>query len=111
MIYFIRTLILSLAVTLAAELLAAKLIFRIPGKELPVVALVNIMTNPPFVLLLLTLRIFLSIGILHTIHVVCEILIITAEGFLYKRHLKSCPHPFILSLTANLLSIAAGLLF
>ena len=111
MIYFVRTLLLSLAVTLAVELVTAKLLFRLRNQELSVVALVNIMTNPPFVLLLLILRVFCGKALLDIIHILCEILIILAEGFLYKRHLNRCRHPFILSLTANLLSIAAGLLF
>jgi len=103
----IKILLLSLAATLIIELAAAYLM-KVPAGDLRVVALVNLMTNPPYVLLVLICRYFFPPQAILMLQIVCEIIIIVIEAKLYRAHLKSYSRPYMLSIVANLLSIAAG---
>ena len=100
---------LSLAVTEAAEF-AAALILGVRKEGWPVVFLVNLITNPPYVLLILILRYLLPRSMIILIMAVCEFGIFVAEALLYRKYLKDYPHPYLLSGAANLASIAAGIL-
>ena len=103
----IKILLLSLAATLIAEL-AAAYIMKVPAGDLRVVALVNLMTNPPYVLLVMICRYFFSPQAILLLQIVCEIIIIIIEAKLYRAYLKNYSRPYTLSIVANLLSIAAG---
>ena len=85
------------------------LLFRGGKKELPAVFLVNIMTNPPYVLTVLFCRIYTGLDRLLYVQIILEALIILIEYLIYRKSLKTTTHPFLLSLTANLFSILCGL--
>ena len=103
----IKILLLSLATTLIVEL-ATAYFMKVPARDLGVVALVNLMTNPPYVLLVLICRYFFPRQAILLLQIVCEFIIIVIEAKLYRVHLKMCSRPYTLSIVANLLSIAAG---
>ncbi|MBP3900121.1 MAG: hypothetical protein J6D53_01495 [Blautia sp.] len=103
----IKILLLSLAATLLVEL-AAAYFMKVSVRDLSVVALVNLMTNPPYVLFILVCRYFFSPQAILILQIVCEIIIIVIEAKLYRAHLKSYSRPYTLSIIANLLSITAG---
>ena len=110
--YLLRTLFLSLLITLVTEGALAMLVpYMRP--HLREVLLVNLMTNPPYVLAVLFLRILVSRTMLYLLQVPLEILIFFAEGSVYRRVLREQTgppgHPFVFSFLANLLSVAAGL--
>jgi len=100
---------LSLAVTEAAEFIAA-FVLGVRREGWPVVLLVNLMTNPPYVLLILILGYLLPKPAIMLIMVLCEFAIFIVEAFLYRKYLKAFSHPYLLSAAANLASIAAGIL-
>ena len=107
--YYLRIFLSSLILTLVVEL-AAGLVFRYSGKDCGTIALVNMITNPLYVLAVLILRVFLAPFLLRAVQAVMECGIILLEGFLYHRNLEKQTHPYLFSLTANLLSILAGIL-
>ena len=102
----IRALFISLITTIVLE----ALIFFVSGKrdrkDLLLLVLVNIMTNPAVVLLYwLASDVGLNL-ILMTL--ILEAGAILAEGFYYKRYGRYFPHPFRFSVAANVFSYSAG---
>ncbi len=137
--HMILTLVLSLAITAAAELALGYLCILLlcrkkkqsrpasspdtPFKKradgssgaifreaAPVILLVNLMTNPPYVMTVLILQVFTPPRTLLVVRLLLEVLIVFAEGTLYKKNLADFPHPYLFSLAANLTSVAAGIL-
>ena len=105
---FILTLLISLGLTLFLEILFC-IVFRIRSiRDLTLVVLVNILTNPPVVLLnnILSRKTELS-PIL--IIVILELLAILIEGLYYKRYSAKIKRPFLFSLGANSFSFLIGL--
>ena len=96
------SLLLSLGVTEIIEC-AFALSLKQRGKALLLCALVNLITNPPVVLLqrLLGGGWMLVAGL--------ELAVVAAEGLLY-RYSGLFKRPFLFSLTANALSFSLGLL-
>ena len=107
--YLILTLVLSFLVTETAEILWA-LLFRIRKSDLPVVFLANLLTNPPYVLTVLICRMYVRIDRLPVLQAVLEAGIILIEFLIYRKSVRTCRHPFLLSLTANFFSILCGML-
>ena len=106
---FIWTLLISLGMTIVLELMFC-LIFKLRGvNNFILVVLVNIITNPPVVLLnhLLKQNTRLSQVL---IVVVLEIAAVLIEGLYYKRYAKDIKRPFSFSLGANAFSYFSGLL-
>ena len=101
----VESLAVSLALTLTLEILLA-LLCRVRGwHNLLLVALVNLMTNPPVVLthnLLL-----LDAPIAFTI--ILEAVVVALEGLCYKLCGKGIKRPYLFSLGANAFSYTAGL--
>lgn len=104
----LTSLALSLGLTLLLELgVAALLGLR---KDLLLVGLVNVLTNPPLVLIL-------SLTYLHTgttpwyLVAPLELLVFAAEGLLYRNRTEQKRwNPFLLSLMLNAISYFGGLL-
>ena len=103
--YMMRSLLLTLAVELAAAVL-----FGFRRRDLLFVGLVNVLTNP-----LLNVTSFLTGFFFGTRARICvvialEIAVVAAEGLIYLKTLeKRRPHPLLLSLLLNALSYSAGL--
>ena len=99
------TYIISLGLTLFFELLLA-LLWRVRGRDLILVALVNVLTNPAVVLLH---HLLLPHGaLLHT--VLPEIGAVATEAVIYCRKENRIAHPLFFALVANGLSYGLGLL-
>ena len=107
----LESLLLSLGLTLLFEGLLALLFgFRKP-KDFLLVALVNIITNPPLVLTLNLLQRYDPQLISIPVILLLELGAVTAEWLLYRRGLeyRRLP-PLVLSLLLNTLSYFGGLL-
>lgn len=98
----IPSLILSLLLTLAIELPVAWL-WGLRGRDLQLAALVNLLTNPPVVLLAILLP-------RPPVVAVLELAAVAAEAFCYLRRGEQIRHPVLLACVANLISYSAGIL-
>lgn len=106
-------LILALAFSLAATVLLEACFFLLTGKrnkkDLLLVILVNVLTNPPVVLLFWLAALHTSING-WIIKAPLEILAVLIEAFYYKRYARDIKRPFLFSLAANAFSFTAGVL-
>lgn len=98
----------SLAFTLLAEWPAALLLGR-RGRDLLLAALVNVLTNPPVVLLATLLRPRFPLHPL-LLQLPLECAAIWIEGLCYRHRGQNIPHPYRFSLLLNGLSYSLGLL-
>ena len=103
----LTSLVMSLALTLALEELFA-LIWGLRGRrELGVVALVNVLTNPPVVLLYHT-----AVGLLGwnvaVVTVVLETAAVLVEWRCYRLCSQQLRRPLLFALLANVFSYGAG---
>lgn len=101
---YLLTLGVSLGLTLIAELCYA-LILKIRGKELLLIALMNVLTNPPVVLIAILIGKAFSPW-----HLLLEAAVVTLEGLILRQFAKRIARPFWLSLGLNSLSYGAGLI-
>lgn len=95
--------ILSLLLTLIFEFLIA-VVFKIRGKDLLLVVLVNILTNPAAVLL------SLFGGNERIVQLVIEVMVILTEGWYYKKYSSRMKNGFIFSAVANTVSYTLGII-
>lgn len=105
----LTSLALSLALTLAIELPLAFLFGVRKGLDVLCVFLVNVVTNPPLVLIL-NLVSMKAIPPWYLIAVL-EVGAVAAEALFYRKCLSRCPiHPLLLSLILNGISYLGGFL-
>ena len=92
---------LSLTLTLLLEL-PVSLLFRARGKDLLMVFLVNVLTNPAAVLVCVLTgdRLLVKIGI--------EAVVILAEGWYYRTYGNGIRHPYRCAAACNLFSYITG---
>lgn len=107
----LKSLGLSLSFTLAIELgLAAIIGFR-KAKDFLLVALVNILTNPPLVFFVVTHSFLSGEAVGLYVIIPLEILVFLLEGLIYqKRLIFQRFNPFLISLILNATSYLGGLL-
>ena len=102
----ISSLVTSLALTLVLELLFALICGIRRLRDILLVILVNVMTNPPVVLthnlMRLNSPVFITIAL--------EAAVVAIEGFAYKYSASSIKRPFLFSFGANVFSYLLGLL-
>lgn len=106
---FVRTLLISLGLTELIEFAFAYTIGLRGSKDLILIALVNVMTNPAVVLLnaILTRKTELP----HLLILVAlEAAAILTEGAYYRRYADNIRRPFLFSFGANAFSYFMGLL-
>lgn len=105
----IESLAISLALTLALETVFYLLFGKRNKKDLLLVALVNILTNPAVVLIywLAVLRAGWN-SVIVTIPL--EALAILTEGYYYKKYSADFKRPYLFSLAANVFSYGTGVL-
>lgn len=97
--------LISLVLTLFIEL-AFALLWGIRRKDLLLVALVNVLTNP---LVVLVHSLLLPYGFLfHTL--LPELWAVGTEAAIYYRKKTHIPHPVLFGLLANILSYCIGIL-
>lgn len=100
---------ISLGLTLLFEG-AFALVWGLRGRDLMLCALVNLLTNPPLVFLVLSWRHFGPAPAWLPVPVL-EALAVGVEGHFYKRDGERIRRPYLLSLCANAFSYAMGLVF
>ncbi len=103
---------MSLLLTLAIELPVAAVMKTRGWTEFLIAALVNILTNP-LVVLIVYFTMFRFPAWRWPVEIALEILVIPAEGLLYRAAKKSgysFPKPFLLALVCNLSSYGFGLI-
>lgn len=103
MIETAMTFFISLFITLIIEMPVAFL-FGARRKDLLLVVLINILTNPAVVLLSSLM------GNQRTFQILLEIVVIFIEGCYYKKYSSHIKYGFCLAATANILSYVAGLI-
>jgi len=97
----------SLLLTLALEGLFAYVWGLRRRRELAVVALVNILTNPPVVLLYYTFAAFSGWNPL-LVKAVLELTAVAVEWFYYRTCSEDLKRPFLFALLANAFSYGVG---
>ena len=117
----VKGLVISLLMTLGIELCVAAVFLHLSertagkkryGMEYLIVSLVNVLTNPLVVGLVYTVML-LRPALRWPVEILLEILVIPAEGLLYRAAKKSgfdFRKPFLLALCCNLSSYGIGLL-
>lgn len=105
--YFIKYLLLSLVLTIVIEVPLAALIGIRKKKDLLLVLLVNIVTNPVVVLSYYTLARVTSWN-LWGIKAVLEVLAIACEAWYYDRYGTKIKHPIGIAVLLNAISFGIG---
>ena len=107
-----RALLIALAVSLALTLVLESGFFLLVGKrnkkDLLLVALVNVLTNPAVVLLYWLAVAYADFNRVVVIAVL-EVLAVLTEGYMYKKHGQDFKRPYGFSLFANMFSYGTGL--
>ena len=107
-----RALLISLAVSLALTLVLESGFFLLIGKrnkkDLLLVVLVNVLTNPAVVLLYWLAVAYAGYNRIIIIAVL-EVLAVLTEGYMYKKHGQEFKRPYGFSLLANMFSYGIGL--
>lgn len=97
----------SLTLTLLLEL-PVSLLFHAGGRDLLLVFLVNVLTNPAAVLVS-TLA-----GDVFFVQIIIEVVVIFVEGWYYRSYGRGIGHPYLCAAACNLFSyivgVAAGML-
>jgi len=109
----VESLIRSLAVSLALTLIIEAGFFLLVGKrnkkDLLLLVLVNVITNPLVVLISTLMRWFTSVDP-WVVTIVLESGAVLTEGLFYRHYGKSFKRPLLFSLAANACSYGIGLL-
>lgn len=103
-LYLIEMFGVSLLLTLLIELIMASFLGIGIGKDLLVIILVNVLTNPVVVLLCWLWRLYLPQVNLFWIQIPLEVLVVFAEYRIYKSMAGNgwrCKKPFRFSVAAN----------
>jgi len=108
-----RDLLAALAISLVLTLVFEIGFFFITGKrnrkDLLLVILVNVLTNP-IVVLLYWISAYFTNWNLTLVKIPLEIFAVLTEGFYYKKYGQTFKRPFLFSLAANAFSFTAGVL-
>ena len=105
-----KYMIICLILTLVIEIFMA-FILRIKGKDLIIVGLVNLLTNPLLVSITTSIDFLYGSKIKLIVIIILEIIVLLIEGYIYKKNLTSKKiNPYLLSLLLNLASYGAGLI-
>ena len=100
---------LSLALTLIIELGFFLIVGKRNIKDLLLVALVNVITNPVVVLLYWLVVLYTDLNT-TIVKILLEFFAILTEGYYYKRYGQGFKRPFLFSLAANMASFTFGVL-
>ena len=103
--YLFRNLILTVII----EVILALIIGIRNKKDIIIVILVNLFTNPFVTIIPFIFNIYCGIMYKKISLIILEILIVLLEGYIYKKSLiKNKPNPYILSLILNVASYGVG---
>jgi len=108
-----RDLLTALAISLALTLVFEAAFFFIAGKrnrkDLLLVILVNVLTNP-IVVLLYWISAYFTNWNLTIVKIPLELFAVLTEGYCYSKYGQTFKRPFMFSLAANAFSFTAGVL-
>jgi len=104
----IIALYISLILTLIVEISFFFIIGKRNKKDLLLVALVNILTNPAVVLTYWILTLYIGINSILA-KIVLEFLAVIAEGYYYRKYGIDFKHPYLFSIAANAISFGTGM--
>ena len=104
----LAALVVSLGLTIVLEYLAVLVLGVRCRKDLLLVLVVNLLTNPPAVLISMIFAALPLSGIL--LQLFLEIPVVIGEGALYRKYGTKIGHPWFLSLAANTVSYGTGLI-
>ena len=105
----IKTLIVSLILTLIFEISVFLLAGKRNKNDLLLVVLVNILTNPAVVLTYWLLALYASINLL-LVKILLEFLVFITEGYYHGKYGMEFNRPYLFSVVANVVSFGAGIL-
>lgn len=106
----LKSILLSLGLTLLFELVSAALLGVRKKKDFLLVFLVNVVTNPPLVLTLNLLSMYRPMLVNYWLILPLELLVVCAEWLLYRNRLDySKLPPLLFSLLLNIISYSGGL--
>ena len=108
----IKSLIISLFLTIVIEIVSSILIGIKKRYDITVVILANVITNPVVVFVSNCILYFVNNVVIYYIVIgIMEILAVIVEYLIFKRYLKYCKKsPIIISLFNNIISFFVGLL-
>lgn len=112
--YLLEMFAVSLTLTIAVELAVALLLSALRGKKaILLVILVNVLTNPPAVLLCWLGRLYLPKAAYLPVQMIVEIAVAAVEAMVYYSFSKKAQwkieHPVMLSVIANLCAWLTGI--
>ena len=108
-IALIIALIISLILTLIVEIGFFYIIGKRNKKDLLLVVLVNILTNPSIVSIYWILTLYTSINQIM-IKILLEFSAVIAEGYYYRKYGMDFKRPYLFSFAANSISFGTGIL-
>jgi len=102
----LTSLVISLVLTILLEEIFAVTVGIRDKRDLILIGLVNVVTNPFVVLVYYLAVLYTSISLLLII--LLEIIAVFVEALYFKNYGKTFRHPFLFSLSANLFSYGIG---
>ena len=106
-VLLMQSLALSLTLTILMEELFAVILGIRDKKDLILIGLVNVITNPVVVLSYYLFLYYTDLNLM-IVTIVLEIMAIYVESLYYKRYGKDYRHPIVFSLSANAFSFGVG---
>jgi hypothetical protein len=100
---------ISLGLTVFLEEVFAIIVGIQYSKDLVLVLLVNLLTNPAAVLCYYILAFYIEMNIL-VLKIPIELAAVIIEGLYYRKYASSIKKPFLFSVSANILSFGTGLI-
>ena len=105
----LAALVFSLLLTLVLETGFFLLMGKRDKRDMLLVVLVNILTNPVVVLSYWLVAIYTDWNLIIVV-IPLELLAVLAEGYYYKRYGQGFKHPYLFSVGANAFSFGMGML-
>jgi len=105
----IQTLVVSLVLTIALEVGFFLLTGKRDKKDMLLVVLVNVLTNPIVVLLYMLASLYTDWNLIWVL-IPLEIFAIWVEGYCYNKYGRGFKRPYIFSAAANMFSYWIGVL-
>lgn len=106
-LFILKMMGISLAATIILELLFALFWGIRNKKDLLLLCLVNLLTNPVVVFIYYISKFYSDLDLIVVV-LVLEVLAVLLEGFYYKRYGKMYRDPYYFSFFANVFSFAIG---
>lgn len=104
-----KYMLISLCLTIIIEVTISLILKVRNKKDILLIVLVNLMTNPLVVSISFITNILHGLKMYYIVIVILEILAILIEGLVYKKYLNYKKiNPFVLSLILNLISYLSG---